>query len=30
MSPPERLGHRLAFRPEALKEFRVGGQRMKG
>jgi len=30
MSPPERPGHGLAFRPEVLKEFRVGGTRMKG
>ena len=26
MSPPERPGHELAFRPEVLKEFRVGGR----
>ena len=30
MSPPERPGHGLAFRPEILKDCRVGGQRMKG
>jgi len=30
ISPPERPGCGLAFRPEVLKEFRVDGQRMKG
>jgi L-alanine-DL-glutamate epimerase-like enolase superfamily enzyme len=30
MSPPERPGHGLAFRPEILKDFRKGGQRLKG
>ena len=30
MSPPERPGHGLAFRPEILKDFRVGGTRMTG
>ena len=29
MTPPERPGHGLAFRPEILKNHRVGGQRMK-
>lgn len=28
MTPPERPGHGLAFRPEILKECRIGGQRM--
>ena len=30
MTPPERPGHGLAFRPEVLKDHRIGGQRMKG
>jgi L-alanine-DL-glutamate epimerase-like enolase superfamily enzyme len=30
MSPPERPGHGLAFRPEILRDHRVGGQRLKG
>ena len=30
MSPPERPGHGLAFRPEILKDCRIGGQRLKG
>jgi len=30
MSPPERPGHGLAFRPEILKDHRIGGQRLKG
>jgi L-alanine-DL-glutamate epimerase-like enolase superfamily enzyme len=30
MSPPERPGHGLAFRPEVLKDHRIGGQRLKG
>jgi L-alanine-DL-glutamate epimerase-like enolase superfamily enzyme len=30
MAPPERPGHGLSFRPEILKEHRIGGQRMKG
>ncbi|MCX7361885.1 MAG: mandelate racemase/muconate lactonizing enzyme family protein [Alphaproteobacteria bacterium] len=30
MAPPERPGHGLAFRPEVLKDFRIGGQTMKG
>ena len=30
MSPPERPGHGLAFRPEILKDHRIGGQRIKG
>ena len=30
MSPPERPGHGLAFRPEVLTDHRVGGQRLKG
>lgn len=28
MSPPERPGHGLAFRPEILKDYKVGGSRM--
>jgi len=28
MTPPERPGHGLSFRPQVMKEFRVGGQRM--
>jgi L-alanine-DL-glutamate epimerase-like enolase superfamily enzyme len=28
MRPPERPGHGLAFRPEILKDCRIGGQRM--
>ena len=28
MTPPERPGHGLAFRPEILKDCRIGGQRM--
>jgi L-alanine-DL-glutamate epimerase-like enolase superfamily enzyme len=28
MQPPERPGHGLAFRPEILKDCRIGGQRM--
>jgi len=30
MTPPERPGHGLAFRPEILKDHRIGGQRIKG
>ncbi|OJU46783.1 MAG: hypothetical protein BGN99_02840 [Alphaproteobacteria bacterium 65-37] len=30
MSPPERPGHGLAFRPEILKDHKIGGQRIKG
>ena len=30
MTPPERPGHGLAFRPEILKDCKVGGQRMAG
>ena len=30
MSPPERPGHGLAFRPEILKDHRKGGQRLTG
>ena len=26
MTPPERPGHGLAFRPEVLKDYRIGGQ----
>ena len=29
MSPPERPGHGLAFRPEVLKDHRIGGQTIK-
>jgi L-alanine-DL-glutamate epimerase-like enolase superfamily enzyme len=28
MVPPERPGHGLAFRPEVLKDHRIGGQTM--
>jgi hypothetical protein len=28
MIPPERPGHGLAFRPEVLKDHRIGGSRM--
>src|SRR5260221_14363161 len=28
MTPPERPGHGLAFRPEVLKDHRIGGSRM--
>ena len=30
MSPPERPGHGLAFRPEILRDHRIGGQRLRG
>ena len=30
MSPPERPGHGVVFRPEVLRDHRVGGQRLKG
>ena len=30
MTPPERPGHGLAFRPEILKDHRIGGQTMTG
>ena len=30
MTPPERPGHGLAFRPEILKDHRMGGQRITG
>jgi L-alanine-DL-glutamate epimerase-like enolase superfamily enzyme len=30
MTPPERPGHGLSFRPEVLKDHRIGGQRIKG
>jgi hypothetical protein len=30
MTPPERPGHGLAFRPEVLKDHRIGGSRMGG
>ena len=29
MSPPERPGHGLTFRPEILRDHRIGGQRLK-
>jgi hypothetical protein len=28
MTPPERPGHGLAFRPEILRDCRIGGQAM--